>query len=82
MAAKAVNDGAKIILGPFFALEANAAGAAVASSGVDVLSFSNNPDVAGGNVFILGQTFDTTARRLAELCGQQGARPDHGCSRP
>jgi len=72
MAAKAVNDGARIILGPFFALEANAAGAAVASSGVNVLSFSNNPDVAGGNVFILGQTFDTTARRLASFAVAKG----------
>ncbi|MBC7476742.1 MAG: ABC transporter substrate-binding protein [Pseudorhodobacter sp.] len=72
MAAKAVNDGARVILGPFFALEANAAGAAVASSGVNVLSFSNNPDVAGGNVFILGQTFDTTARRLASYAVAKG----------
>ena len=72
MAAKAVNDGAKIILGPFFALEANAAGAAVAASGVNVLSFSNNPDVAGGNVFILGQTFATTAQRLASYAVKKG----------
>ena len=72
MAAKAVDDGAAIILGPFFALEANAAGLAVASRGVNVLSFSNNPDVAGGNVFILGQTFDSTARRLAGYAVSKG----------
>lgn len=72
MATTAVNDGAKIILGPFFALEANAAGAAVAASGVNVLSFSNNPDVAGGNVFILGQTFGTTAQRLASYAVSKG----------
>ncbi|MBC7735839.1 MAG: penicillin-binding protein activator [Candidatus Saccharibacteria bacterium] len=72
MAAKAVSEGATIILGPFFALEANAAGAAVAASGVNVLSFSNNPDVAGGNVFILGQTFDTTASRLASFAVSRG----------
>jgi ABC-type branched-subunit amino acid transport system substrate-binding protein len=67
-----VNEGAAIILGPFFALEANAAGAAVAPRGVNVLSFSNNPDVAGGNVFILGQTFDSTARRLAGYAVRRG----------
>ena len=72
MATKAVDDGAKIILGPFYALEANAAGVAVASRGINVLSFSNNPDVAGGNVFILGQTFDTTARRLASYAVSKG----------
>jgi len=72
MATKAVSEGAKVILGPFFALEANAAGAAVAGSGVNVLSFSNNPDVAGGNVFILGQTFGTTANRLASFAVRRG----------
>ena len=34
MAIKAVDDGAKVILGPFYALEANKAGAAVAGRGV------------------------------------------------
>ncbi len=72
MAVKAVDEGAKIILGPFFALEANAAGIAVAPRGVNVLSFSNNPDVAGGNVFVLGQTFGTTARRLAGFAVRNG----------
>ena len=72
MASKAVDEGAAIILGPFFALEANAAGLAVASRGVNVLSFSNNTDVAGGNVFILGQTFDSTARRLASFAVGKG----------
>ncbi len=33
--------------------------------GVSVLSFSNNTAIAGGNVFVLGPTFDNTARRLA-----------------
>ncbi len=72
MATKAADDGAKIILGPFYALEANAAGAAVAARGINVLSFSNNPDVAGGNVFILGQTYDTSARRLASYAVSKG----------
>jgi ABC-type branched-subunit amino acid transport system substrate-binding protein len=72
MAIKAVDEGAAVILGPFYALEANAAGVAVASRGVNILSFSNNPDVAGGNVFILGQTFDTTARRLASFAVSRG----------
>ena len=72
MASKAVDEGAKIILGPFFALEANAAGAAIAARGINVLSFSNNPDVAGGNVFILGQTSVTTARRLASFAVAKG----------
>ncbi|MDO9527039.1 MAG: penicillin-binding protein activator [Gemmobacter sp.] len=73
-AQKAVADGAKIILGPVFAQEANAAGVAVASSGVNVLSFSNNTDIAGANVFVLGATFENTAARLVRHAARQGQR--------
>ncbi|MHA6267358.1 penicillin-binding protein activator [uncultured Aliiroseovarius sp.] len=72
MATKAVNDGAKIILGPVFAQSANAAGLAVARRNVNVLSFSNNPDIAGGNVFILGNTFGNVADRLVRYAARQG----------
>ncbi len=73
-AVKAVDEGAKIILGPVFAQNANAAGVAVASRGVNVLSFSNNTDIAGGNVFVLGPTFQNTANRLATFAVGQGKR--------
>jgi hypothetical protein len=69
---EAVRDGAKVILGPVFAEAASAAGRAVSGRGVPVLAFSNNPDVAGGNVFILGTTFDTIAERLARYSIAQG----------
>jgi Periplasmic binding protein len=72
MAAQAVNEGAQVILGPFYSEEANAAAAAVASSGVNVLAFSNNAAIAGGNLFVLGQTFDNTARRLAGYAVRNG----------
>ena len=71
-AAQAVNDGAKIILGPVFAQEANAAGNAVAASGVSILSFSNNTAIAGGNVFVLGTTFPNIANRLSRYAVRQG----------
>ncbi len=72
MATQAVADGAQVILGPVFAQEANAAGVAVAGSGVNVLAFSNNPDIAGNNVFVLGPTFGNTASRLASYAVRQG----------
>lgn len=72
LAQQAVNDGAAIILGPLFADSARAVGAAVAGSGVNVLSFSNNPSVAGGNVFLLGPTFENTATRLLAHAAAQG----------
>ena len=71
-ATQAVNDGAKIILGPVYGEAANAAGVAVASKGVNVLSFSNNPTIAGGNVFVLGSTFQNTANRLVGYAKRSG----------
>jgi len=72
LARQAVDEGAQVILGPFYSEEANAAGVAVANSGVNVLAFSNNAAIAGGNVFVLGQTFDNTARRLASYAVRNG----------
>jgi hypothetical protein len=72
MAQKAVDEGAKIILGPVFAEAANAAGVAVRGSGVNVLSFSNNTEIAGGNVYVLGPTFQNTANRLVSYAARQG----------
>lgn len=72
VALQAVADGARIILGPVYGENANAAAVAVASSGVNVLAFSNNTSIAGGNLFILGPTFDNTADRLARYAVRQG----------
>lgn len=71
-AAQAVADGAKLIIGPVYGEAANAAGVAVAESGVNVLSFSNNTTIAGGNVFVMGPTFDTTANRLVSYAKRAG----------
>ncbi|MGR3272119.1 penicillin-binding protein activator [Thalassococcus profundi] len=71
-AQRAVDEGAKIILGPLFGEAANAAGVAVADEGVNVLSFSNNPTIAGGNVFVLGNTFENSASRLLSYASSQG----------
>ena len=72
VATRAVNEGAKIILGPLFGDAANAAGVAVADRNVNVLAFSNNPSIAGGNVFVLGATFQNTANRLVQYSNRQG----------
>jgi ABC-type branched-subunit amino acid transport system substrate-binding protein len=71
-AQQAVSDGAKIILGPVYAASANAAGVAVANQNVNVLSFSNNTSIAGGNVFVLGPTFNNTADRLVSYAASKG----------
>lgn len=71
---RALADGAKIFIGPLFAESANAAGQVAAGRGVNVMSFSNNPAIAGGNVFIMGNTFQTSADRLTQYAARQGRR--------
>ncbi|MBT9384918.1 penicillin-binding protein activator [Pseudooceanicola sp. CBS1P-1] len=70
--AQAIDEGAKIILGPVYAADANAAGHIAKARGVNVLAFSNNASIAGGNVFILGPTFQNTADRLTAYAAAQG----------
>jgi hypothetical protein len=71
-AAQAADEGAAILLGPLYAEAANAAGLAVAGENINVLAFSNNTAIAGGNVFVLGNTFDNVARRLTSYAAGQG----------
>ncbi|WP_187428947.1 hypothetical protein ROLI_036190 [Roseobacter fucihabitans] len=71
-AKQAVDEGAKIILGPVYAASANAVGNAVANQNVSVLSFSNNAAIAGGNVFVLGPTFQNTSDRMIAYARSQG----------
>ncbi|KIC27642.1 penicillin-binding protein activator [Leisingera sp. ANG-M6] len=73
-AQQALKDGARVILGPVYAEAANAAGIAARQRGVNVLAFSNNTAIAGGNVFILGPTFDNTAQRLTSFAARNGKR--------
>ncbi len=73
-AQRAVDEGAKIILGPLRADAVNEAGRAVADEGINVLGFSNNPSIAGGNVFILSPTFNNTANRLMAHARNQGKK--------
>ena len=73
-AQRAVDEGAKVILGPLFGEAANAAAVAVSDDGVNVLSFSNNTTIAGGNLFILGSTFDSAADRLVSYGVRNGKK--------
>lgn len=72
VAREAVAAGADIIVGPLRSDSAAAVGVAVANSNVNVLSFSNNTEIAGGNVFVLGHTFQNTAARVVSYAAAQG----------
>ena len=73
-AERAVAEGAKIILGPLYQNAAVAVSQAVADNGVNVLSFSNNADIAGDNLFVLGDLFDNRANRLMNYAARNGKR--------
>ena len=69
---QAIADGAQIFVGPLFAENATAVGQVAARNGINVMSFSNNPAIAGGNVFILGNTFQSSADRLVRYAVNRG----------
>jgi len=72
VAQEAVQAGADIIVGPLRSESAAAVGVAVANSNINVLSFSNNTEIAGGNIFVLGHTFENTAARMVNYGAAQG----------
>ncbi|WP_224813774.1 penicillin-binding protein activator [Hasllibacter sp. MH4015] len=71
-AQEAVSAGADVIVGPLRSDAAAAVGVAVANSNIAVLSFSNNTEIAGGNVLVLGYTFANTANRIISYSARQG----------
>jgi len=71
-ATRAIAEGAQIIVGPLFSGATNAVGAVAAKKGINVLSFSNNAAVAGGNVYIMGVTYQDIASRLFGYARGQG----------
>jgi len=73
-AQRAVDEGADIFVGPLFSTATNAVAPIARREGMTVLSLSNNPVIAGGNVYIMGQTFNDTAARLVGFAGANGFR--------
>lgn len=72
VADQAIAEGAQVIVGPLRSDAANAAAVAARDDGVNVLAFSNNTSIAGGNLFVLGNTFDNIASRMMRYARSQG----------
>ncbi|SOH92920.1 ABC-type branched-chain amino acid transport system, substrate-binding protein [Monaibacterium marinum] len=73
-ATQAVAMDADLIVGPLFSGSVSAVGPIAQQAGIPVLSFSNNAAVGGDNVYVLGRTFGTSARRLVSFAAAQGLR--------
>ncbi len=71
-ASRAIGEGNNIILGPLFSESTRAIAPLVNISGVPVFSFSNDTRVAGGNIFILGQSFENSASRMVQYVIDEG----------
>ena len=68
----AVQAGSQIIIGPLFSDETAAVKIALDKDQTKIISLSNDPRVAGKNVFIMGTTFETSANRLVNFALSEG----------
>lgn len=73
-ASAAVQDGAKLILGPLNGDQVTAAGAVARSSGLPLIGFSNNPNAAGPGVYLLSVLPDMEMKRSLTWIKAQGRR--------
>lgn len=71
-ARQAIAEGAKILIGPLFSTATAGAEPMAREAGLTILSLSNNPDVAGGNVYILGNTFANSADQIIGFAQSRG----------
>lgn len=72
-AAKAVQAGADIILGPLLTTSVEAAAPIARQAGINLLSFSNNPAVVGGGVYALGFSPAEQVRTIIDFAVGQGS---------
>ncbi len=69
---QALDEGAKLVLGPLLSGSAAAIKERAAAAGVTVISFSTDPTVAGNGVFVMGFLARQQVERLVEFAVGQG----------
>ncbi len=73
-AQKALNDGAQLILGPLVAEEVRAVKSATAGRGVNVIAFSTDWTLAGGNTYIMGFLPFGQVERIVDYAASKGLK--------
>lgn len=68
----AIADGAQLIIGPLFASATPSVKTSAARAGVQVISFSTDASVAGGNGFVMGQLPAQQVRRVLGYAQSRG----------
>lgn len=71
-ARQALSQGARLILGPLYASSTRSVGSMAAGAGVNVVSFSTDPSVAGGNVFVMGYLLREQVARVVTFAMSEG----------
>jgi ABC-type branched-subunit amino acid transport system substrate-binding protein len=74
VAAKAIADGNKLILGPLLAEDVRAAAPVARNAHVPVIAFSNDESVAGNGVYLLGFTPRQSIGRVVQYARARGAQ--------
>ncbi|MBM3618295.1 MAG: penicillin-binding protein activator [Alphaproteobacteria bacterium] len=66
--------GADLIIGPLFSTQVKAVADVARPAGVNVITFSNNPEVAGGNVFVFGFQVEQQVERILNYALNQNVQ--------
>jgi len=74
VAARAIADGNKLILGPLLAEEVRAAAPVARTAHVPIIAFSNDESVAGDGVYLLGFTPRQSIGRVVQYARTRGAQ--------
>lgn len=70
----AIADGAEIILGPLFGKSVTAAAPIARKAGVSVVSFSNDPSVAGNGVYLMSYLAAEEVNRVVAFAASKGKK--------
>ena len=71
---EAIREGAELIIGPLFAKSVQAIAPAARAAGVPIMAFSNDRQVAGQNVYLLGFLPEQEVDRIVSYSASQGHR--------
>lgn len=71
---KAISEGAQLILGPLFSASVKAVRERAAAANLNIVAFSNDTEVAGGNVFLISFLPKPQVFRIVDYAAKQGLR--------
>jgi ABC-type branched-subunit amino acid transport system substrate-binding protein len=71
-AQRAVSDGNRLFLGPLLSADVRAIAPVAARSGIPIVSFSNDAEIAGNGVYVLGFVPDQAIRRVVDYAHLRG----------